>query len=592
MNQHLLKAATTGDQFRETLRGTESFGRTKWFDTLRGAAKPAVLALAMAAGATGCSTMSNQALGSLDSMDGQSPYTSMVQEAAELNSLPRQELAERIKDRQPSASLAHLEQVDVTDIAAQLADRNGYTTELLADPKALVNPFQPHKPVQLSQNKDWSTTFDIATGGFGMGYLMRGPGAGSPFALNGNHVEGAVASFDDPTEQSHIVVPERVTGSQWSNDRFGVSERDVAFTLYHELAHTTFHQEMMLYGGADPANTSVGEAYAETYKIQVESHANIAASMAIYKAYDMSPESFQEVLDTLKGRDDLNVLNGGMSGAPGESNGLSKYRSSKAVDVLSELVERDPDFLKNLSYEAMPLMAQDIVGKAGYFHNAAELIAETSAVYGPWGFDALDEREDSLLVEDVKRYLPDDSPASTSADHLVNIWKTHKAIEAIKDVNSALLAHAMLGSGGPDNRELAASVKTAGQLQGTPDLKSLIQDQMAEIKASQGAGLSDTQARSIHFNLAKIIEQLPSEGELSLQREATVEVLQEHLAHMSDRAKQADSSSVVAAGTGESAEDIAKYVQSVYGNSYFQTPGSAAPDDTDDDDRVAAAPGM
>ncbi|WP_286715070.1 hypothetical protein [Marinobacter sp. tcs-11] len=611
MSPHLLQAANAGAEFRATLKQTDGFQRTKWFDTLQKSVKPAVLAVVMAAGATGCSTMSDRAMSGLADINmggstsgvsenvqiaSDTPYGKMVAEVTDLDNLPRHELADLIQNRQPAERLDHIPEIEVTDLAAQVAENFGFTAGVLDEPKALLNPFQPNKQVQVSQSQDWSANLGIATDGFGMGFLYKIPGTPNPFALNGNHIPGAVDSFDDPSQTAHVIVPERMEGSLWDDAVTGVSERNIAFTLFHELAHTTFHQEMMLYGGENPANESVEDAFLQTYKIQVEAHSNVAASMAIYKAYDMSPEAFQDFLTTLEGRDNMRALGGGMSGAPEDNNGLSMYRSSQGVEVLSELVERDPHFLKNLSYEAIPLVAYDIVEKAGYFHNAAELIANTMPDQTSYDFSHSNSRHDSQLIQAVRDYLPVGSEAHIYADYLERDWQTHSAIKTLHGVSSALSAFAMLGGDYNGERDVQSGARAVDSLTHLPDVQSVLGQHIAELKAAQNAGLTPEAARSISQSMDSVLAGLPTIQDLSAQRMSAIELIQEALVNMSETAKQADPSSVVAHGSGESATDIASYIQSVYGDQYFRSvsasPNLDVPGHDEDEDRLSMSPGQ
>lgn len=80
-------AEEAGNKFRGQLGKTEGFDLTKWFGGISRCTKPAVLAIAVASGATGCSSLSKQALD-----HQQTPYQAMSAEAQTMDRMAPHEL--------------------------------------------------------------------------------------------------------------------------------------------------------------------------------------------------------------------------------------------------------------------------------------------------------------------------------------------------------------------------------------------------------------------------------------------------------------------------------------------------------------------
>ena len=223
LKKHLKDAQKTGQAFRSTLKESQSFNRTKWFDTLASRIKPAVLALVVAAGATGCSTMAPQAM-----QDAQFPggYQNVVTEVAQLNTLPPENLKQVIESRQQSDQYKDLERVTVKELAQRLVDGGKDTAKVLDTPVVIDNPYQPGKLVRVSSNQDLSTNWDLMMN-HGMGGItdvIAIRNFHSPFAFNSNHASDEAKSLRADASPSFIVLPKIMTESTWA---FGSPEKSV-----------------------------------------------------------------------------------------------------------------------------------------------------------------------------------------------------------------------------------------------------------------------------------------------------------------------------------------------------------------------------
>ena len=150
MWDNLDAAEQSGELFRDRLSQTEGFNFTKWFDGVSRYVKPAVLAVAVASGATGCANMAQQALGKQHT-----PYQSMVAEAQELDAMPKSELRNIIEGRTHTNLFDHLERKTITELASQISQSPGMAVNLGGE-LALENPFVTGQLIQVSENDDWS----------------------------------------------------------------------------------------------------------------------------------------------------------------------------------------------------------------------------------------------------------------------------------------------------------------------------------------------------------------------------------------------------------------------------------------------------
>src|SRR5690554_2731373 len=244
MNE-LQRLLEKGESFREELSHLEGYGLTKWFDGLSKGAKHSTLAVIIATGASGCSTLSQNVL----SMEP-SAFESMEIEAERLNAMPRDQLLETILSRQHTDKFDQLERVSIPELASKIANAPDNKTPL-DKPLALENPYVPGQLVQISKNTDLKANFDIGVrSGFGWRHMISAPMTNNPFAINMNNAQGETASFSSPSAPAYIIAPGEMSGSSWAMGNPDAQAERIAFTLYHEMGHNHMTQELLLHSGA------------------------------------------------------------------------------------------------------------------------------------------------------------------------------------------------------------------------------------------------------------------------------------------------------------------------------------------------------
>jgi hypothetical protein len=572
---HLYDALNAGHEFRGSLRETVSLPRTKWIDTLSHSAKPAILALTIAAGATGCSTMTHHDL--LTGSTGAAPtqYSNLVSEAAALDSLPRTELAQIIRDRPQANQYSDLEQITVIELAKRFEAAAGQTAAVLQEPVVIDNPFQPGKQIRISHIGDWSANWDIGVKEAGsLAYAIKLSAPASAFAVNTNHFDAAnntpEKSLSDPSRQSYIVIGDSTSHTRGSvKNSHGNRIQGVTFSLFHELAHTTFAEELVLYGGANPASDNVAHAQSTTYRPLNEVHADLSAILANNKAFDWSPAELQQSIESLSMLSNVLTLGTGIDSIKHTKSTLD-YPNAYANRVLLELLDRDPEILKTLSYEAIPLVAYDIVKKAGYFYNAADFINKETLTNISADMNSPSAMEnDSHLISAILQSLPDSGASSQAARDLAGVWKHTHAISTFEKMGNTLEAFAHFDNPNIKTRDLRSFASAVQYIDGYPDAKATMFAVTERLQATTRSGLSDNQSLVIAGKLRGAVKELPSLSELSDTRAKLLDVIRQDIKSNLDHAAITNPSFKVAQGSGQSIQQIASDIQTIYGNPYW-----------------------
>lgn len=570
---HLLNAVGVGRNFRSALQQTDDLPRTKWIDTLGRSAKPAVLAVMVAAGATGCSTLSGHHLVDDRGAD-ESQYASFVDEASTLSKMPRSDLAQIIKDRPQADQYEHLQRTTVGELAAQLNKASGDTREVLSDPLVIDNPFQPGKLVHVSRNSDMGASWDIGVKEYGsILYALGVGGTESAHAINANHIYQAddepSRSLTGLSQQSYVVLGDQVAGGRGSAPTALNKDKDVqeyAFTLFHELAHTTFAEELALYGGANSDSDTAGHAHNTTYRPTNEIHADLSALMASNKMFDWSPEEMRASIEDLSDHSTMLTLNAGVSDRLSASSSTSDYAMAYSGRVLLELLEREPEMLKDLSYEAIPLVAYDIVKKAGYFYNAADYIDREvlTRVSSDMGSSSA-MRNDMRAISSISMNLPASTKAYESAQALKDVWYKAQSNTKLEHLRGTL--DAFVDFDGPEaNPKTLRSFESAIQyVDGHPDSHATLRAIGERLQVISQNGLTQGHARAISQTIDRALDMVPGRNQLAQDRSELISEIHGDLQNHLDRAAYGDPSFQVAEGSGQTIEDIAIDIQEIYG---------------------------
>jgi hypothetical protein len=558
MWDNLDAAEQSGELFRDRLSQTEGFNFTKWFDGVSRYVKPAVLAVAVASGATGCANMAQQALGKQHT-----PYQSMVAEAQELDAMPKSELRNIIEGRTHTNLFDHLERKTITELASQISQSPGMAVNLGGE-LALENPFVPGQLIQVSENDDWSANMTIAfEGGFGLANAIQTPFYESPHALNGNNNEGAVSSFTDPSKPSFIVLPDKMS-VKWPS-MMQDKEESVAFTLFHEAAHPHTLQEVALHLDQGDDTNKI-KAHHNTYKILNENHADVTAAVAVFKEYDLTPEDFIRKLNDLKGYFDMTTEASGMNGSPNENFGPGMYRSQKAIDVLIEITERDPEFLKSMEYEEIPLLAFDVVRQAGYHHNAAELILDKRMESISAELANRDQSKENAFVGTLERTFPENKNLAQSINDLRQAQSDLVSRVTVEAYTSNLAANIMFKDQDLPHRSIneAMAATKKNPVDGF-DVPTLIESHVAEVlKRTEPEKLFE-HLESLQTKLSRVLQVMPDRETIQEARLDALADIRQELIELNLDARAADKSSVVATGSAEGDESIADKMIQKYG---------------------------
>jgi hypothetical protein len=571
-------AQVNAESFRDELHQKDGFALTKWFDGISRYVKPAVLAIAVASGATGCSNLSVQAMD-----HQQTPYTQMVKQAQSLDSMPRVEVRELIESREHPAIFNELERTTVTDLAAEIASQPGLQVPL-DNERALENPFVPGQLIQVARNNDVSANFTMAMNGFGLINAFRTPFNDSPHAWNSNNTEDAVSSFSEPNNPAFIVLPERMQ-IKWPSAP-GHREEAVAFTLFHEAAHPHMLQEVVLHLNEGEDSNKI-DAHLNTYKILNENHADITAAIAVFQTYPQSAEQFADKLRDFKAFHDMTTLGAGMSGAPNENFGYGMYRSQDSIDVLIEIIEKDPEFLQSLEFEEIPLLAYDVVRQAGYTHNAAELLLERRS--GSIGVEMAESvyADRSLFAGMLTETFPENTILSEALDDLEVADRDLKALEAVEAYTSNLSASIMFEDMEIPEREIWNAMKYTDEhtVEGF-DLPTLIESHVAIALTETNPDAFFSALRGLREDIRKAADLMPDRQDIKAAQDQALSVIRAELQELSAEAKASDPSSVVAQGSGDSSAEIAERLMKQYGIDASDLP------DASEDQHAHASPGL
>lgn len=554
------RAEKSANQFKKALQSSSGFPLTKWFQGLSKAAKLSMVAMSI--GATGCSSLAHN-----PATSAHNTFSQMQAEAQQLDAMPRSRLGEVIQTRKHVQAFDHLERTTIEALAAKIGSSPGNSVPL-EDPVAIESPFTEGHLIQISRNDDWSANWERATQqGFGIAHAFSTLGIDNPHALNANFTEGAVHSFDDTSKPTYIVLPGQMSRKTWGFGTPSAETESIAFTLFHEAAHNHMTQEMVLHLGESEAN-DVGEAHHKTYKILNEVHSNITATLAVNKSYNLSPSVLIERLDTQIAMENGHVLAAGMRGAPDQNNGMGQYRGTKAYEVLKELATQDPTFLQNLTYQEMPLVAYDIARAAGYHHNAAELLLEERLSDIDNGMEPWVSRSDSALLSALESSLPERAEIDRAIQQIKQAWKDHTSRNVYGkyagDLNHSVENHDRFI---PRRSVEMAHAWAKMTRQGGSDVAGIINAQAEATESETNPAKLFAVYRDTHEKMSSVLRGMPTSDQIKENRLNALADLKQTLKAMDQEARNADKSSLVASGTGQSTQEITDEIVSRYGDS-------------------------
>jgi len=582
VNSALQQAAVAGNRFNDHLAESTGNQTTKWFKTIPRKLKGAMLAVMVAAGASGCATV-NQEMQAEPYVSPASSYQSMVEEVRNLESLPRDELMAHMADRPASKAFTDLERIGVADLAEQLASfqRGDRESHPLADgPMRLQNLFSGAQPIQITLNTDPKGARVVA------GMMTSDPdlvdvftegmeGLEHPLALTQRPADAGIDSFNDGVLPGAVMLPETIDhevarGLGWApNDTPEHQAENMAFIVLHEGAHLHETQWMTIHGGDNPKDGRFLEAMKNTYETSNETHSHLSPALSLYKMYDLTPEQFMDRLDRLQQLENEHVMRGGLKGPQQNADKLGRYRAGKAIEVLKEIVERDPDFIKNLSYEAIPYVAYDITQHAGYYHNAAEMILATEMDRVASSLGEAQRRDDMSLIREAfavdKNY-----PAFMDAwETLDRVWSQKAEMDDYLALQAALEAY-------PETGELSDEFYEAREVL-PEDTRSDLSEALIAAHVDSDPGDRDHYDAELANRLAILknqvnhtLNQMPDRDTLDVQRADALLQIESGLTELNAVAQSSDALSDIARGENQPADQVAEIVMSRYQDSLEQ----------------------
>jgi len=552
------KASERGRSFKEKLSESEGFGLTRWFDGVASSAKPICLSLAMATGASGCSTINFVA-----------NHDQLREDARLIEQMPPQSIAE-LAEQRVAENPEGLPTLSVQELSQAIV-KNRYNVNL-GSGIALENPYVPGQSVLVVESGDVPAHLKLlADTGLNPSALVSTSSGSHAFAINTNlpqiDFSASRPGLHEQQKTSVIMLGDKLIPATWS---YGEQpEQDIANALYHELAHVHTTVEMAALLSSDSALDTLTASYREV----IEAHAQTTAAIMTGKAYGLSTQQFRNMLATESELSTALYLNGealgGVLTADPDSNS-DNYRPQKALEVLDEMIERDPDLLQKVDESLVPVLAMDIVRQAGYYHNKAETILEETMDRLPAHAIPAAEKADVYLQEQLKNAFPDNDVFNTRMQTLIDAWRAHKEFAFLERIGWKLER----GLEDYPVQEVWETADDAGRVfeSVTPDLTALVEHQSQRIRSGdvdRGGAL-----REVITGIKELAEQRPNLDEMDVQRSELLADIKDELMAIHQGRVVGDSNAAAAQGSGDGPEQIALELLERYDLGRFDVDGS------------------
>ena len=538
------KASECGRSFKKDLDKSDGFALTRWFDGLSSSVKPVCFALAMAAGASGFSAAAMASEHDHIATDISIVEIStgdIFQEARQIEKMTPQSIAEFAYQRR-AENPDGLRSVSVVELSRSIVN-NGFEVDLGGGGVALENPYISGQTVPVYETDDLSAHLKLLmTGKSNFSVVNAAMKLNSPFAIQPNYFN---KSLDQQQKQTVIMLPDKLPAQKWTG---GVKpEQDVAFVLYHELAHAHLMQIVSPYASMLDQKAA-GQMI--DHSLFVEAHADTTAALMVGKAFDIAADELREIL-----RANSEIATQGF--ITGETLGHDDYRGQKAFAVIDKMLEEDPGFLQKIDESLVPVLAYDIVNQAGYYHNKADAVMHATIEGLPKHATESAIQYDVALHNQLSKGFPDNLELNDKSNQLMTLWREYVAGVTIdrlaSQIEESLSGLVVEG----DARRNLAVVEQFG-LQYANQNPSLARDINERIRSVRSGEVSLKDGlQSLAHSLRETGKHTPTLDEVDGERNLILSDITDELSYISAHLMARDATSSAAIGLAESPDDIA-----------------------------------
>lgn len=519
-------ARSNGDAFRADLEQQDGFSMTKWFDKVSGPVKGVCLVVALAGGLTGCNTM--QFAGN---------YTNLQQEARMIDSMAATEMAGFIQERGVEAPDAATPKVTVNDFAKAVEQAQKYPFD---GPVQIENPFVEGQYFKVFNGKNLSDHVELAIEQGASALNWTASAGGSTYLVNPDHPNATTRfgmdSFHDHDHSSAIVYGDHFFHNWDPGSR---TAENASFVVYHELAHGHVTQEAARFGMSESFIDAMDNANINTFN---ETHADVTASIMVYKHSDLEPSTFLDRLDNLRAYSDKSMIDK----ANGDGTSDHWYRPQQSIEVLNEIVKQDPEFLKSLPDSHVPIFAYEVVKEAGFDHNTASVLMNKYADIGNDVRPSADQ--DALFLQDVRASY-DDAQLKAQGERLEAIWgqmQTNAYIDFYKDGLNKVLTDRVNEIPEQHLESLGDKLGDAGKTYS--GVSDLIERHIDIVQSDADPRLIKHQLKEIARDLQDLSKQYPSNDNLKAERSDLIQSMQERITELGEHQMEKDMYSKLAHG--------------------------------------------
>lgn len=506
----LESAQREGEGFRSELDKRDGFSMTKWFDKVDGPVKSICLVVALAGGLTGCNTM--QFAGN---------YTNLQQEARMIDSMAVSEMAEFTQERGIEAADNTLPKVTVADFAQGIEEAHGFPYE---GPVQLENPYVEGQFFKVFNGNSVGDHVKVALDQGVSALNWKTSAGGGTYLLNPDHpnptTKFGMDSFHDPDHASTIVVGDNVFHN-W--DPGATSAENASFMLYHELAHGHVTQEVSRFGFSESFVDALSNTNINTVN---ETHADVTASIMVYKHLDLDANTFLERLDNLRAYSDKNMLD--MANGDGTSDHW--YRAQESIKVLNEMVDKDADFLKNLPDSHVPIVAYEVVKHAGFDHNLSDVLIANYSDLGEQARPSADH--DAHFLSDVASSY-DDPQLNAQAERLNAVWGQTQAngyLDFYQDALNKVLSDRVNEIPGQHLDALGEKFEQAGG--DYTSVADLVDKHIEIAQSDSDPRLIKHQLKALAGDLKDLASDLPNANDLKMERSDLIASMMERVSEL------------------------------------------------------------
>ena len=571
MWDYLEKAAERAVAFKQKLSESDGFGLSQGFGKLSQHAKPISLAVIMAAGASGCSTVN------LVGNHGE-----LRTQAEQLERMAPELLVEHASQRRAD-NPDYMDSMGVREIAQAITQNGGVAN--LGKGVAVDNPFMPGQSVEMINANDVNGHVQMAAkNGVSISAITAAATGQGSFTYNPNvpssdiTTKGGRSNLNEQAARSYIFLDSSMrAGEQWTYGK--KPEQDVAFNLYNELARTHITHEMAAYLNQSPMDT-----LRQKQEEFVEAQAHVVGTLMTAVEYDLSADELKTMINSERNIATQKMVLGEVLDSP-----IHEYldlkigdreiaRPQNAYIALSSMLDKHPDLLDTLEGPEVPIMAYDLVRQAGYPHNNAEVILENVLPGVPHVTEPTGRHYDELLG----RYLKEAFPDSTTFGHNVlamnTAWDQYQSAERIQAVATGIEENIAGADTRGEAYQLIQRADYAADNRGrtVETLEEAIEARRAQIQT--GRETVEDALQGLVGDMRHIADQMPDLADVDDVRQSALANIRDELVHQHQATMDSsnDSSAYFAQGSGRSPNEVAGYLLDRYGVGEFGDDQSVA----------------